>query len=106
MTTDTQTSPAQSFTADSHVCISPSVYARSFGTEMVLLEFGRGEYFGLDELGAEIWRRLEAGDSLRTIADAVVQRYDVELEVALRDIMALVTSMAAHSLITVVAAPV
>ena len=33
-----------------HVTISPSVYARSFGEEVVLLEFGKGEYFGLDAI--------------------------------------------------------
>jgi hypothetical protein len=90
---------------ETRVNISPSVYVRSFGEELVLLDFGRGEYFGLDEVGGEIWRRLEAGDSLSRIADSIVQQYDVEKEIALRDIVELVSRLSNHSLVTIAAAP-
>jgi hypothetical protein len=79
--------------------ISPSVYARAFGEEVVLLEFGRGEYFGLDPVGAEIWRRLEAGDDLGRIADHISTRFDVARDVALNDIVALVTELRSHDLL-------
>jgi len=69
------------------------VYARAFGDEIVLLDFGVGEYFGLDPIGAEIWRRLEAGETLARIADSLVERYEVTREVALGDIVALVDEM-------------
>lgn len=83
----------------SRVTISPSVYARTFGEEVVLLEFGRGEYFGLDAIGAEIWRRFEAGDDLGTAADYLVRRYEVGREEALRDILELVAQLRNHALI-------
>ncbi len=83
-----------------HIRISPSVYARPFGAELVLLEFGRGEYFGLDEIGAEVWRRLEAGDDLGATADHIAARYDVTRDVALRDILALVAHMRSQALVT------
>jgi hypothetical protein len=81
------------------VTISPSVYARSFGEEVVLLEFGRGEYFGLDAVGAEIWRRLEAGDDFGAAADHLVARYEVGREEALRDIADLVAQLRNHALL-------
>ena len=86
---------------ETRVRISPSVYARAFGAEIVLLDFGRGEYFGLDAIGAEIWRRLESGEALGAIADALVQHYEVSREDAYRDTLLLVESMRNESLLSV-----
>lgn len=86
---------------ETRVRISSSVYARPFGSEIVLLDFGRGEYFGLDEIGAEIWRGLEKGDALGAIADALVQRYDVSHEDVLRDIVDLVEQLRNESLLSI-----
>lgn len=84
---------------ETRVSISPSVYARAFGAELVLLHFGRGEYFGLDEVGAEIWRGLERGEPLGIVADGVVARFAVSRDDALRDIMALVSELQAETLL-------
>lgn len=83
----------------SRMTISPSVYARAFGEELVLLDFGRGEYFGLDAVGAEIWRRLEAGDDLGAVADHIARQYEVSREAALRDIVDLVAQLRGSELV-------
>lgn len=80
---------------------SPSVYARAFGEEIVLLDFGRGEYFGLDEVGAFVWRGVERGETLAGIADALVEQFEVSRDVALRDVVELVSEMLARSLVDV-----
>lgn len=87
--------------ASTRVRISPSVYARAFGKEVVLLHFGRGEYFGLDEVGAAIWRRLEQGDTLGAAAEAIVSTFAVSREDALRDIIALVSDLRNETLLDV-----
>lgn len=89
-------------TLDEHTrfTISPSVYARAFGEEVVLLEFGNGEYFGLDAIGAEVWRRLEAGDELGAVASHIATLYEVGREEALRDIVALVAQLRSNDLLT------
>jgi hypothetical protein len=86
---------------ETRVRISPSVYARPFGEELVLLHFGRGEYFGLDEVGAAIWRALEAEKTLNAIADALVERYDVQRDTALQDVVSVVTEMIEAALVEV-----
>jgi len=83
----------------SKVTISPSVYARVFGEEIVLLEFGKGEYFGLDAIGADVWKRLEAGDDLGTAANHIATLYEVGPEEALRDIVDLVAELEKNALI-------
>lgn len=82
------------------VTVSSSVYARPFGDELVLLEFGRGEYFALDAVGALVWRKLEEGKTLGEIADAVASEHDVAREVAFRDIVDLVSHMRDQNLVT------
>jgi hypothetical protein len=91
----------ESLDEGSRVTICPSVYARAFGEEVVLLEFGKGEYFGLDAIGAEIWRRFEAGDDLGAVANRIAQLYEVSREEALRDIVDLVTQLHSHDLIAI-----
>lgn len=81
------------------VTVSPSVYVRAFGDEVVLLEFGKGEYFGLDAVGADVWKRLEAGDDLGAAADYIVAQYEVGREEALRDIVDLVAQLRDHELL-------
>lgn len=85
----------------SRVTVSPSVYARAFGEEVVLLEFGNGEYYGLDTVGADIWRRLEAGDDLGAAADYIAAHYEVGRAEALHDIVDLVAQLRSHDLLAV-----
>ena len=88
-------------TRETRVEVLPSVYARPFGDEIVLLEFGRGEYFGLDVVAADVWRGIEAGQSLGAIADAIVGRYQVQPDEAYRDIIDLVRHLQDESLVRV-----
>jgi hypothetical protein len=87
------------------VSILPSVYARAFDREVVLLDFGRGEYFALDEVGAFVWRMLETGTSLRHVAEAVTTQWDVGLEQAMRDVVELVEQLARESLVVLTPRP-
>lgn len=88
-------------TRDTRIEVSPSVYARAFGEEIVLLDFGRGEYFGLDAIGAAVWRGIEAGQSLGDISDAIASQYEVQSEDAYRDIIDLVRHLQDESLVRV-----
>lgn len=79
--------------------IAANVYARSFGDDVVLLDFKRGEYFGLDDIGAEIWKGIEAGHTVRAIAQTLVDRYEVSEIEALRDVRDLLSQMETECLV-------
>jgi hypothetical protein len=87
--------------AETRVRISPSVYVRAFGDELVLLDFGRGEYFGLDAVGSVVWRALEQGESLGSAAERVARDFAVSREEALTDIVSLVGMMREAALVSV-----
>ncbi len=86
---------------DTLVAVSPSVYARAFGEEVVLLDFARGEYFALDDVGAFIWRLLERGARIGQIADAVTSEWSVHRDDATRDVVELVEHLAQSSLVVI-----
>lgn len=81
------------------VRVAPSVYVRPFGEELVLLDFGRGEYFGLDAVGVAVWRALEEGRPLGAVAGILVGTFDVEEARALQDVYALVEELLGEGLV-------
>jgi hypothetical protein len=46
--------------------------------EIVVLQVTTGTYFGVDDVGAFIWRRLQEPMTVQDLCSAVVARYDVE----------------------------
>lgn len=76
------------------------VFARDFDGELVVLDLDGGEYFGLDAVGALVWRGLSEGLTLGAVADRVVERYEVDAARALADVSALADELASKGLIT------
>ncbi len=74
---------------------------------MVLLDFDRGQYFGLNAVGATIWRVLSEGSAealapdqvVQHIAAVVVSEYEVDLNVAVQDTKALMEKLLAEGLV-------
>lgn len=66
-----------------------AVHARLFDEELVILDLAKGEYLALDQVGARLWSGLEAGRTVEEIAREVVEEYDVSLDRALADLLAL-----------------
>ena len=60
------------------LAVNETVVGAELDGEMVLLDTTTGLYFGLDALGARIWRFLAAGADTDTIATALLADYDVE----------------------------
>jgi hypothetical protein len=78
-----------------HCVLKPdeSVLASFQGDEAVLLDYSEGEYYGLNAVGACVWRLICAGRSFREIVDEVIAVYDVHATTALDDIVRLVAEL-------------
>lgn len=77
---------------DKSVCtfrMKGDVHIREFDGELVILDLTKGEYYGVNELGARLWRGLSQGQSCNAIADALVLEYDVERRVLVGDLLKL-----------------
>jgi len=81
------------------VRIADGIVFKQVGDEIVLLDFERGIYFGLDPIGARIWQLVAEEKSLAEIVDTLVEEYDVTREVLERDVAELLDELAAKDLI-------
>jgi hypothetical protein len=79
--------------------VAQHVTAREFDAEWILLDLERGKYFGLDELGGQIWDHLRKGRSPGEIADLLRERYEVEGATLLRDVIALTDDLLDNELV-------
>ncbi len=58
------------------------VHTRRFDGELVIVDLERGDYFGLDEIGAEVWEGVARGDSL----DEIVRRLETVYEASPKEL--------------------
>ena len=73
--------------------ISPEVVFRDVQGEEVILDLKSGIYFGLDEVGALIWKLLAEGAAVSKIVEALTAEYRVSEEKAEEDILRLVKEL-------------
>lgn len=89
-------------TKDTRLEVPRHVYARSFGDELVLLDFGRGDYFGLGDVGAVMWSTLEQGGSIGDAVTRVLATFDgAEPPQVERDLVSLATDLVQQGLLAV-----
>ena len=75
------------------------VMARQVGDETVILDLNNGTYFGLEPVGTRIWQLLTEGQSLANISSAMVEEFDVTLDVVQADTQRLVNDLLSRGLL-------
>ena len=81
--------------------VAPDVLSSELGSEHVLLNLTDGTYYGLDEVGGEIWKRLQAPTTIAEICRALVDLFDVEPMRCRQDVETLLADLLAHGLIQI-----
>jgi hypothetical protein len=61
---------------DTRIAASPRQVSCDVADETVLLSLDNGEYFGLNEVGASIWRLIQEPRSVGEVRDALLSMYD------------------------------
>ena len=85
----------------SHVRAAPEQVSSDVAGETVILELGRGMYYGLADVGSRVWHLLREPRTVGEIRDVVVSEYDVEPERAGTDLLSLLAEMQARGLVEV-----
>ena len=85
----------------SHAKVPEHVQTRTFDGDLVILDLAQGEYFALDPVGARMWQGLAAGHAAREIAADVARHYEVAVDRALSDLLALVAQLVSRGLLIV-----
>jgi Coenzyme PQQ synthesis protein D (PqqD) len=69
--------------------------------EIVILSVERGSYYGLDDIGSDIWQRLETRVRVDALCNALIEKYEGDRATIERDVLQLLGDLAADGLISV-----
>lgn len=80
---------------------SSSVLTVEIEGEAVMLDAVRGQYYGLDVIGTEIWARLIEPTKVSDLLAYLNREFDSEPETIERDVLDLLSVMAENEMVTV-----
>jgi hypothetical protein len=95
----------KTISAGSIVVASKDQISCDLDGEAAILNLKSGTYFGLDPVGATIWRLIVQPRRVVEIRDALIDQFDVEAERCSRDLLQLLGELHAHGLIQVLDEP-
>lgn len=78
---------------------SPAVLAAEVDGEIVMMSIAEGRYFGLDDIGSDIWRRLDPPCSFGELVERLAADYDADRETIAADVRVLLLRMAEHDVV-------
>jgi hypothetical protein len=78
---------------------SPAVVTAEVDGEVVMMSIEKGQYFGLDDIGSDIWKRLDPPCAFSDLIDHLAADYDADRAGIAADVRALLATMAAHDVV-------
>jgi hypothetical protein len=81
------------------ITVSSEVLVQELDGELVLLNLNRGTYFGLDEVGYQIWKQITQCTSGEDAFVALEAQYDVEPQKLRNDMIDLIQQLDEHGLV-------
>ena len=78
---------------------SSSVLTAEVNGEIVMMSIQQGQYFGLDDIGSDIWKRIELPCSFATLIDGLTVDYDADRATILADVHRLLLRMAEQNVV-------
>jgi hypothetical protein len=83
------------------VRLTDNIISAPIDDEVVILSVDSGAYFGLDEIGSEIWRQLETPTRVDALCDTLTTKYNADRSTIEHDVLALLKSLVAEGLVSV-----
>ena len=83
------------------IIFADTVFAQEVDGEMVLLDMNSENYFGLDDVGTDIWKAIEEKKVLKEVLKTLLEQYDVEEEVLKNDLVTFVEKLQERGLVEV-----
>ena len=82
--------------------IPETVLVSEVGGEAVLLDLQSEQYFGLDEVGTDMWQALAQTDSIQAAYEKLLAKYDVDAEQLRQDLATLLEKLISDGLVEIV----
>lgn len=84
----------------SAVAIADSVLYQELEEEAVLLNMANQQYYGLNDVGAQMWKSLTEAGSIADAEDRLLKMYEIEQSTLRSDLEALVRDLLKAGLLT------
>ena len=91
----------QAITRNPPICAVKNQVTCDLSGEAVILQLQDGIYYGLDLVGASVWKLIQTPKTITEVRDAIVEEYDVTPEQCEADLRALLAEMKEQRLVTV-----
>jgi hypothetical protein len=88
-------------TPGTRVVVSPDQVSCDLAGEAAILNLKNSIYDGLDPVGARIWSLLKTPTTVAVVRDQIVQEYDVDADRCEKELLDLLSTLAAEGLIEV-----
>jgi len=75
------------------------ILASDIDGEKVMMSIQQGEYYGLGKTGSFIWDNIEQPITIKDLADLITEKYEVNKEQCLQDILPFLNDLAEKKLI-------
>lgn len=95
-----QTSSSDQIGEQTTIRRSNSLLVAGVRDETVMMDTDSGHYYGLDDIGSEIWRRLETPSTFGALVDSLAADYDADRAAIAADVRALLSQMAMHDVVS------
>jgi hypothetical protein len=95
----------QTIALDASVVAAKNQISSELDGEAVILDLDRGMYYGLDEVGARIWKLIQEPKSLSSVRDTLVGEFEVSPQRVEQDLLKLMEKLADAGLVSVSHAP-
>jgi coenzyme PQQ synthesis protein D (PqqD) len=79
---------------------NPAVLTAEVDAEIVMMSIEKGQYFGLDDIGSDIWRRIDPPCLFGDLTDRLAADYDVDRATIAADVRQLLDQMVEHNVVT------
>jgi hypothetical protein len=78
---------------------SPSVLTAEVDGEIVMMSIEQGRYFGLDDIGCDIWRRIEPPCSFAKLIEGLAADYEADRATIRTGVQNLLGHMVEHNVV-------
>ena len=76
--------------------------ASDLGGESVILSMSSGKYYGLNRVSQDIWSAIQAPKSLDNIVAELLEKYEIDRETCVKEVAAVLKSLADEGLVEIV----
>jgi hypothetical protein len=90
-----------SISKHARIAINPQHLVAELDGDVVIMSIDTGTYYGLDAVGACVWKLLAQPQTFTEVVDGVVGQFEADTEVVERDLTAFLKEMQSEGIISI-----